>query len=77
MELVMADHFISIQRGERGLVYSDFVHGTASCAGSEVELRIRDGAGLSKKEIIAALEAFERFIETGPWVISAGIDVKV
>jgi hypothetical protein len=73
----MADHFISIQRGERGLIYSDFVHGTAPCAGSDIELRIRDGAGWTRKEVIAALAAFERFIETAPWVISAGLDVKV
>jgi hypothetical protein len=31
----MADHFIGIQRGERGLIYSDFVHGTASCGASD------------------------------------------
>jgi hypothetical protein len=75
--LVMADHFISIQRGEAGLIYSDFVHGTASCAHSDIELRIRDGAGWTKKEVIAALAAFERFVETAPWVTSAGLDVKV
>jgi hypothetical protein len=72
----MPNHFISIQRGERGLIYSEFVHGTASRVGSDIELRIRDDAGWTRKEIVAALEAFERFIETAPWASSAGIDVK-
>jgi hypothetical protein len=72
----MADHYISIQRGERGLVYSEFVHGSTSCTHSDIELRIRDGAGWTKKEITIALEAFERLIETPQWASCAGLDVK-
>lgn len=72
----MADHFIGMKRGDRGLIYSDFVHGTASGAGADIELRIKDGAGWTKKEVLAALEAFERFVETASWAVSAGLDVK-
>jgi hypothetical protein len=70
----MADHFISINRGESGLTYGNFAHSTVSCAGADIELRIRDGAGWKRSEVLAALGAFERFIATGPWVNSAGID---
>lgn len=72
----MANHFISLQRGERGLVYSDFVHGTESCAGADIELRLRDGAGWTRSEALAALAAFERFLDTSPWVATAGIEIK-
>ena len=72
----MSDHFIGLRRDESGLVYSNFIHGTASSAGSDIELRIRDGAGLSRKEVIAALVALERFVATEHWVSAAGIDVK-
>lgn len=72
----MADHFIGIQRGERGLVYSDFIHGTAASATSDIEIRIKDSANWNRREIIAALEAFERFIETGPWMTCAGLRLK-
>jgi hypothetical protein len=72
----MADHFISIQRGEPGLIYSDFVHGTASRAEADIELRTRDGGGWTRREALSALAAFERFIETAPWVSAAGLDLK-
>jgi hypothetical protein len=75
-EVNMADHFISLNRGEQCFLYSDFVHGTSSRSGSDIELRIRDGAGWTRKEVVAALEAFERFVETQPWVVSAGVDIK-
>jgi hypothetical protein len=71
----MADHFISINRGENGFAYANFAHGTVSCAGADIELRIRDGAGWKRNEVLAALAAFERFVATAPWVNSAGIDV--
>lgn len=57
----MADHFIGIQRGEPGFVYSEFVHGSAMCPGADIEIRIGDGAGWTRREILATLEAFERF----------------
>ena len=72
----MADHFISLNRGEQCFVYSDFVHGTSSRSSSDIELRVRDGAGWSRKEVVTALDAFARFVETQPWVVSAGVEIE-
>ena len=58
----MADHFVSLNRGEEGLKYSDFSTGAASTPGDVVELRVTDGA-LTRKDVVNILDAFERFIE--------------
>jgi hypothetical protein len=74
----MSDHYIALNRGVQGFRQSDFITGTASTAGTnQIELRIADGAGLSKKDVVLAVEAFERFLETSPWVAAAGVDVKL
>lgn len=72
----MADHFVSIRRGVDGFKYSDFTTGAASTAAAEYELRVLDGAGSSKKDVIKALEAFERFFENAQQVSAAGFDVS-
>jgi hypothetical protein len=72
----MADHFVSLTRGEQGFTSTDFTTGTASTAGDDIELRIRDGAGTTKKDVIIALKAFERFFENAQLVAPAGFDVK-
>lgn len=65
----MSNHFVAINRGTDGFKISDFTFGTSSSASSDVELRIADVDGQSKvmtrKDIIIALEAFERAIESG------------
>ena len=61
----MANHFISINRGESGFASSDFTTGAASTAGDDIELRIADGASLTRKDLILALKAFERVFESG------------
>lgn len=65
----MADHYISIKRGNDGFKLSDFTTGTSSTAGDDVELRIADLDGqsnkLTRKDVIIALEAFERALESG------------
>lgn len=71
----MADHYVSINRGIQGFKYSDFTTGTASTAGDGIELRVLDGASLTKKDIKVALEAFERFFENAQQVSAAGFDV--
>ena len=73
----MADHYIAINRGVQGFRQTDFTTGTSSSAGSGIELRILDGAGWNKKEAVQAIKAFERFLETAPWVAAAGVDVKL
>jgi hypothetical protein len=73
----MADHFIALNRGVQGFKQTDFTTGTASSAGSGIELRVLDGANWTKNDALNALKAFQRFLETGPWVSAAGIDVKL
>jgi hypothetical protein len=73
----MADHFISLNRGESGFAQTDFTTGTASTATDQIELRIKDGAGWTRNDAVNALKAFQRFLETTPWVTAAGVDVKL
>lgn len=72
----MADHFVSLNRGEQGFAYNDFTTGTSSTSGDQIELRVADGASLTKKDVIIALEAFERFFENAQQVSAAGFDVS-
>lgn len=72
----MADHYVSLNQGEQGLAYSDFTTGTSSTSGDQIELRVKDGASLSKKDVLIALEAFERFFENAQQVSTAGFDVS-
>jgi hypothetical protein len=73
----MADHYVAINQGITGEKYSDFLTGTASTAGTnQIELRVQDGAGLSKKEIILALKAYERFFNNAQQVSAAGFSVS-
>jgi hypothetical protein len=75
----MADHFISLNRGLEGSVYSDFTTGAASSGTTFVELRVGDTAGANvptKVEIHKALKAFERFFENAQQVSAAGFKVS-
>jgi hypothetical protein len=66
----MSNHFISINRGKEGMKVSDFTTGTASTAGDDIELRIADvdaqGNALTRLDVVKALEAFERAMNSGP-----------
>lgn len=59
----MSDHFIAINRGFDGFKLEDFTTGTSTSAAADIELRIADGASLTRKDVMIALEAFERYIE--------------
>lgn len=72
----MASHYVSLNRGISGMKYSDFTTGTSSAATDEIELRVLDGASLTKKDVVLALEAFERFFENAQQVSAAGFDVS-
>jgi hypothetical protein len=72
----MADHFVSLNRGESGMNYSDFTTGAASTATDQFELRVKDGAGVTKIDVVLALEAFERFFNNAQQVSASGFDVK-
>jgi hypothetical protein len=71
----MASHFVSLNRGQSGLNYSDFVTGVASSANVGIELRLDDGASYTKKDVLLALQAFERFFENAQLVGPAGFVV--
>ena len=73
----MADHFIAIDRGIEGFKQNDFTTGAASSAATAIELRVKDGAGLTKKDVSLALRAFERFLANAQWVAPTGIDVAL
>jgi hypothetical protein len=65
----MSNHFIAINRGLGGFKVSDFTTGTSTSASSDVELRIADvdgqGNAMTRKDVLIALEAFERQLESG------------
>lgn len=73
----MADHFVSINRGVSGMKYSDFTTGTSTSATDKIELRVLDGAGLTRKDVLLALEAFERFFNNQLQVKTAEFDVAL
>jgi hypothetical protein len=56
----MSNHFIAINRGQEGMLQSDWVTGTSSTAASDIELRIADGANLTRKDVVIALQAMVR-----------------
>jgi hypothetical protein len=59
----MANHFVSINRGKDGFKSSDFTTGASTTSGDDIELRVADGASLTRKDVQVALEALERFFE--------------
>jgi hypothetical protein len=73
----MPDHFIALNRGVQGFKQTDFTTGISSSAPSDIELRVKDGASWTKNDAVNALRAFQRFLETAPWVTAAGVDVKL
>jgi hypothetical protein len=58
----MASHFVSLNRGLEGELYSDFTTGVAT-SGQVVELRLDDASNFNRVDIEKALEAFERFFQ--------------
>lgn len=56
----MANHFYSINRGKDGFLQSDITRATSSTTGDDIELRLADGASLTRLDVRKALDAFER-----------------
>jgi hypothetical protein len=72
----VADHYVALNQGVTGTKYNDFITGTATTAGTnQIELRIQDGTTMSRKEVLLALEAFERFFENSQQVVTAGFNL--
>lgn len=58
----MANHFVALNKGQQGFKLSDFTVGTSSTSGSDVELRIADGASLTRTDVYNILKGFMRYI---------------
>jgi hypothetical protein len=72
----MASHFVSLNRGQQGLTYSDFVTGAASSGNVGIELRLDDAAGYTKKDVLLALDALRGFFENPQLVVPSGFVVS-
>jgi hypothetical protein len=69
---------ISISRGANGFQLSDFTIGTSAPGAGDIELRYNvldtNSATITRKDIMIALEAFERLVESpvqspaGTWI---------
>jgi hypothetical protein len=56
----MADHFYSVVKGD-GLSPGNVTFGTSTSA-EAIELRVVDGAGISKTDLMIALKAIQNYI---------------
>jgi hypothetical protein len=70
----MSDHFLGLNKGQEGFKYSDFTAG-ATTGATDVELRVADAAGLTKKDVHNIIEAFERYFENAQQVKDDGFVV--
>jgi hypothetical protein len=66
----MASISFSLSRGVDGFKISDFTTGALVPNAGEIELRINlidtNAVNLTRKDVVKALEAFMRLIESGP-----------
>lgn len=60
----MADYSVSINKGVDGFKASDLTAGTSAPGAGSIELRLSDAAGLTRKDVYIALEAFRRWFES-------------
>lgn len=65
---------LSISRGQNGLRISDFTVGTSAPGAGDVELRYNlldtNSAALTRKDILIALEAFQRALSAGGNIVT-------
>lgn len=59
----MADHYISFNKAD-GINPGNLTAGTSSTASDQVELRMLDGAALTQKDVLLALESFKAYTTT-------------
>jgi hypothetical protein len=71
----MASHFVALNRGVEGELYSDFITGVAATA-NVVELRLDDASAFTRVDIQKALDAFERFFQNPQQWATAGFVVN-
>jgi hypothetical protein len=76
-------HQVSLNRGQEGFLYSDFTTGGAVTDGAAYSspgnfvLIVQDGKSVTKKDLINALSAFQRFVENAQLVPGSGLDVAL
>lgn len=74
----MADHFFSINHGLANANNNFAItKGTSSTASDDIELRIADGVGLTRLDVIKALEQFENLFASDPSAAQGGTDFPV
>ena len=71
----MASHFVALNRGQEGELYSDFTTGVAATA-NVFEFRVDDASGARPADIKKALKAFERFFENQQQWSAAGFVIN-
>lgn len=60
----MADHFFAINRGLEGFSEVDIVKATSSTSAADMELRLADAAGLTRRDVLIALKALMRAFDS-------------
>ena len=59
----MTSHYLGLNRGQQGFGDSDFTYGaSAASPAADIEIRFTDGVGLTEKDVMLAIDAFERFL---------------
>jgi hypothetical protein len=71
----MASHFVALNRGIEGELYSDFITGVAA-TGNVIELRLDDASNFNRVDVQKALDAFERFFQNPQQWATAGFVVN-
>lgn len=70
----MADHFFSSNRGVMHNKANAFTRATSTTSGDDLELRVADGASLTRKDVLLFLEGLELLFLDGKSVALGGTD---
>jgi hypothetical protein len=71
----MASHFVALNRGLEGELYSDYITGVAATA-NVIELRIDDAGGFRPADVQKMILAFERFFQNPQLWATAGFVIN-
>jgi hypothetical protein len=61
----MGNKFISSNRGKALTKQADFTFDTSSTAGDDLEIRIADGASLTRADVIRFCDGIKRIMQSG------------
>lgn len=68
----MSNHFFSSNRGVDGSKPTVITRATSSTTTDDMELRLADGASLTRKDVMIFLENLEKMFTTAPSVANGG-----